>query len=185
MPTQIDMFSSPGLRLEDLKSDEWIFASVSGGRSSEYMRWILGQHHDPEKIITLFANTAREDPRTLDFVKACDDQLGFRTVWLEAVVHPEPNKGTTHRVVTYETASRDGEPFEAVISLSEDNKHCSASAREICIAFGRAFMAAANESPSDRSRALYNRIALLEYLLRVACEQLHHGDVVLKKAGLK
>lgn len=104
-----------GVKFSDLRGDEWIFASISGGRTSHYMRWWLGQRHDPSKIITLFANTGREHPRTLDFVKRCDDTLGFSTVWLEAVVHPEANKGTTHRIVTHETASRNGEPYEEMI----------------------------------------------------------------------
>lgn len=66
-------------------------------------------------MLTLFANTGREHPRTLDFVHACDTVMGFNTVWLEAVVHPEDGVGTTHRVVTYETASRDGAPYEEMI----------------------------------------------------------------------
>lgn len=99
----------------DLKGDEWIFISFSGGRTSAYMtRWLL-QRRDRAKCLVLFANTGREHPRTLDFVKACDDALGFNTVWLEAVVHPEDGKGTTHRVVTYETADRVGGPYEEML----------------------------------------------------------------------
>lgn len=96
-------------------TDEIIFASFSGGRTSAYMtRWLL-QRYDRSKVLTLFANTGREHPRTLDFVHACDMVMGFNTVWLEAVVHPEDGVGTTHRVVTYETASRDGGPYEEMI----------------------------------------------------------------------
>lgn len=93
------------VRFADLKN-EYIFISFSGGRTSAFMtHWIL-QHYDREKCLVLFANTGREDPRTLDFVHLCDVRLGFGTVWLEAVVNSEDGAGTTHRRVTYETATR-------------------------------------------------------------------------------
>lgn len=71
-----------------------------------------GQTHD---IIVTFANTGLEHEKTLDFVKQCDDQFKFGTIWLEAVVGPA-RVGIRHRIVTYETASRKGEPFEAFIA---------------------------------------------------------------------
>jgi hypothetical protein len=45
----------------------------------------------------------------------CDEAYGLGVVWLEARVSPREGDGTRHRIVTYETASRAGEPFEAVI----------------------------------------------------------------------
>lgn len=41
--------------------------------------------------------------------------MGFNTVWVEAEVHAAMRVGTTHRVVTFETANGDGAPYEAVI----------------------------------------------------------------------
>lgn len=135
MPTQLDMFVPPPRRFEDLRSDETIFISFSGGRTSGYMTWWLLQRWPREQCVVLFANTGREDPRTLDFVHACDVHLGFGTVWLEAVVHPEDQKGTTHRIVTYETAQRltpeprADEPFvEMIEKFGIPNKafpHCT------------------------------------------------------------
>lgn len=104
------------MKFSDLTGEEMVFISFSGGRTSAFMtRWIL-QHYDRSKCVVLFANTGREDTRTLDFVHFCDVVFGFGTVWLEAVVHPGKKKGCTHRVVTYETAARNGEPYEAVIA---------------------------------------------------------------------
>ena len=68
-----------------------------------------------DTVVFLFANTGEENEQTLEFVQRCDAAFGFSTVWVEAVVRPEKGQGTTHRVVTYETASRRGEPYEAVI----------------------------------------------------------------------
>jgi hypothetical protein len=65
-------------------------------------------------FIVTFANIGLEHPKTLDFVHNCDVNFGFNTVWLEAVVH-EGRVASTHKVVDYATAARNGEPFEAVI----------------------------------------------------------------------
>lgn len=90
--------------------------SFSGGRTSAVMtKLCLEQYLDTHEIVVTFANTGCEHPATLDFVKACDDNWGFNTVWLEAVVGPS-GIGIRHRVVSYETASRKGEPFEAYIA---------------------------------------------------------------------
>lgn len=102
------------MKFSDLKG-ETIFVSFSGGRTSAFMtRWILA-HYDRSKCVVVFANTGREDPRTLEFVHLCDVAMRFQTVWVEAVVHEGEAKASTHRVVTFETAARRGEPFEDVI----------------------------------------------------------------------
>lgn len=91
--------------------------SFSGGRSSAVMtKLCLDEYSDTHDIVVTFANTGCEHPATLDFVQDCDEHWGFGTVWLEAVVSPESGVGVRHKVVTYETASRNGEPFEAVIA---------------------------------------------------------------------
>lgn len=89
--------------------------SFSGGRTSAYMtKMLLDNYSDQYDFLVLFANTGQEHPLTLEFVKRCDDEWGFNTVWIEAVVNPEEGKGIRHKVVTFETASRDGKPFEDV-----------------------------------------------------------------------
>lgn len=90
-----------------------LFVSFSGGRTSGYMtERIRREWRDRySEIVVVFANSGKEDRRTLDFVNRCDEVFGFETVWVEAVVHSEKGRGTTHRVVNYETASRDGAPF--------------------------------------------------------------------------
>lgn len=93
-----------------------LFMSFSGGKTSGVMTALCLEHLSERfEVVVGFANSGEEDERTLRFIHLCDTILGFRTVWVEAVVNPEHGQGTTHRVVTYETASRDGEPFEAVI----------------------------------------------------------------------
>lgn len=90
--------------------------SFSGGRTSAYMTKMLLDHFgDKYDFIVTFANTGMEHEKTLEFINNCDKYFGFNTVWLEAVVDPNKGKGTTHKVVDFKTASRNGEPFRDVI----------------------------------------------------------------------
>ena len=91
--------------------------SFSGGETSAYMtKRLLDETADTDTEVTVyFANTGQENEETLEFVRDCDNYFGFNTVWIEAVVHPKRGKGATAKVVTFETASRNGEPFEAMI----------------------------------------------------------------------
>ena len=94
-----------------------ISISFSGGRTSSVMtELVLKEFDSTHQIVVLFANTGQEHSATLDFVRECDTRLGFGTVWLEAEVDMEKGKGVRHRVVNYETASRDGRPFRDCIS---------------------------------------------------------------------
>lgn len=101
-----------------LKQD--ISISFSGGKTSAYMTKMLLDHFRGEdvdrRIVVTFANTGQEHEETLKFVDRCDKAFGFGVVWLEAVVDPRKGKGIRHKIVTFETASRNGEPFEAYIA---------------------------------------------------------------------
>lgn len=94
-----------------------LFISFSGGRTSAFMtKVLLDQHKDDREIVVLFANTGLEHDKTLEFVRRCDEELGFPTVWVEAVVDPAKGSGTSFKVVDFQTADRKGKPFEAVIA---------------------------------------------------------------------
>jgi len=93
-----------------------IAVSFSGGRTSGYMtKLILDNWRDRYNIVVTFANTGMEHPKTLEFVHNCDKVFGFNTVWIESVPHPGERRSSTHNIVTYETASRNGDVFERVI----------------------------------------------------------------------
>lgn len=90
--------------------------SFSGGRTSAYMLYQILQAHGgklPNEAVVCFANTGKEDEATLRFVKRCGDEWGVNIVWLEY----QDAKETKDRwkQVDFETASRNGEPFEAMI----------------------------------------------------------------------
>lgn len=84
--------------------------SFSGGRTSAYMARQV-QLANPGKDITyLFANTGKEREETLRFVQRCDEEWGLGVIWIE---FRDSDAGFT--LVDFETASRQGEPFEAAI----------------------------------------------------------------------
>ena len=90
--------------------------SFSGGRTSAYMLWRVLQAHKgglPPEAVVCFANTGKEDEATLRFVRDCEWRWGVPVVWLE--YQQADDASSRWRVVDFDTASRNGEPFEAVI----------------------------------------------------------------------
>jgi 3'-phosphoadenosine 5'-phosphosulfate sulfotransferase (PAPS reductase)/FAD synthetase len=90
--------------------------SFSGGRTSAYMLYKVLEAHQmslPSDAVVCFANTGKEDEATLKFVNDCATHWNVPIVWLEYRDAEEAKDRWTE--VTYETASRNGEPFEAVI----------------------------------------------------------------------
>lgn len=117
--------------LNMLKLDKQrLLISFSGGRTSGYMTHrLLKEMPDGVEYKIVFANTGQEDPKTLDFVHSCERVFGWDVTWIEANVQQGVRKGTTHRVVSYETASRNGEPFEEVVKKyglpNQSMPHCT------------------------------------------------------------
>lgn len=93
--------------------------SFSGGRTSAYMLWRVLQSNGglPDDSVVCFANTGKEEEATLRFVQRCSDEWGVQIVWLEYIPHEETRQ--RFRVVNFETASRNGEPLEAVIRAKQ------------------------------------------------------------------
>lgn len=86
--------------------------SFSGGRTSAYMLWRVLQANGglPADAVVCFANTGKEEPATLDFVRDCAERWSVPVHWLEYRAE-EPGFAE----VTHATASRNGEPFEALV----------------------------------------------------------------------
>lgn len=113
----------------------------SGGRTSGYMLARLRALHDDkfsERFVVVFSNTGKEMPETLDFVHEVETRWHIPIVWTEYCriparmvpkgVYPTPQRNKNlekqaeagemahwFRVVSYETASRNGEPFDALL----------------------------------------------------------------------
>jgi 3'-phosphoadenosine 5'-phosphosulfate sulfotransferase (PAPS reductase)/FAD synthetase len=90
--------------------------SFSGGRTSAFMLYKVLEAHQmslPPEAMVCFANTGKEDEATLKFVQDCSDNWNVPITWLEYVDAEETKD--RWKQVNFETASRDGEPFEALI----------------------------------------------------------------------
>lgn len=112
----------------------------SGGRTSGMMlrRMLDAYPNYRNEYLTIFCNTGKEMPETLDFVHEVETRWSVPIVWVEyarklaseipAGIFPTPrrnanlaraaaNSETTHwyKIVTHETASRKGEPFNELL----------------------------------------------------------------------
>jgi 3'-phosphoadenosine 5'-phosphosulfate sulfotransferase (PAPS reductase)/FAD synthetase len=94
--------------------------SFSGGRTSAYMLWHILEAHGgalPDDVHVCFANTGKEREETLRFVYECATRWGVRVRWLE---WRKRNRGDPWEdgftEVGYNSASRNGEPFAAVVA---------------------------------------------------------------------
>ena len=86
--------------------------SFSGGRTSAYMlkRILDANGGIPIDSVVCFANTGKEEEATLEFVRDCSEKWSVPIHWVEYI----PDK-PGFRVVDFASASRKGEPFEALI----------------------------------------------------------------------
>jgi len=85
--------------------------AFSGGRTSAYMLHQILDANDglPDRVKVTFQNTGREMPQTLDFVQEVSDRWNVPIVWLEYSAN-----APMFEVVSHNSASRNGEPFEAL-----------------------------------------------------------------------
>ncbi|WP_173995069.1 phosphoadenosine phosphosulfate reductase family protein [Agrobacterium tumefaciens] len=86
--------------------------TLSGGRTSAYLlHCLLEQNGDlPDRARVVFANTGREDTRTLDFVQEIAQRWSVPITWVQFTATPP-----WFEIVNHNSAARDGEPFEAMI----------------------------------------------------------------------
>lgn len=99
--------------------------SFSGGRSSAYMLYRVLEAHGglPDHIKVYFANTGKEMEQTLQFVHDCEVNWNCPITWVElggdecAIKRVGDKYTYGTKVVNFETASRNGEPFARLIEM--------------------------------------------------------------------
>lgn len=93
-----------------------LLVSFSGGRTSAFMaRYLQLRWAGKRDLYYVFANTGKEREETLRFVNECDRAWNLGVVWIEAFVTHEAGIGNSFKIVDFNTASRNGEPFEEMI----------------------------------------------------------------------
>lgn len=88
--------------------------SFSGGRTSAYMLWRILRAHDwklPDDVVVVFFNTGKEREETLRFVHTCQSRWAVPVVWAEW-----RDNDAGFEEVGFNSASRSGEPFAALIA---------------------------------------------------------------------
>lgn len=115
-----------------------LLISFSGGRTSAFMtQWLLANRAEEFEMIVVFANTGKEREETLQFIDRCDKHFGFGVVWVEAITNPESGMGVRAKIVDFTTASRKGEPYEAMIAKhgipSKSSPHCTRELKKYAI----------------------------------------------------
>lgn len=140
-----------------IMNNNTLMVSFSGGRTSGYMaRWLQLNKADEYNLVFVFMNTGQEHEETLKFIDRCDKEWGLNLVWLESVFDSKKGVGTTYKVVSYETACRDGSLFMGMCrKYGVPNKsypHCN---RELKI---QPFEKYRRDNFSDSKRAIGIRI---------------------------
>lgn len=141
-----------------------ILISFSGGRTSAFMAKFILEHEkyrECEKLF-VFANTGKEREETLRFVDRCDKEFNLNLIWIEADIPPNKGEGTNYRIVDFNTASRNGEPFEALNKKfglpSKLFRHCTRDLKEVPIrkyarsVFGKEYITAIGIRADEKHR---------------------------------
>lgn len=95
--------------------------SFSGGKTSAMMTIELLKlpEYNENNTVVCFANTGKENEATLEFVKKVDEYLGGgKIIWIEydnAYNETTDKYSHIHKIVDFNTASRNGEPFAKLI----------------------------------------------------------------------
>jgi len=113
-----------------MNTREKLLVSFSGGETSAYLaKWLIDNKSKNYDMVFVFANTGDEEEETLKFVDLCASKWNIDIVWVEAVVHHGERVGSTHKVVDFNTASRNREPFKEVIKKygipNQNFLHCN------------------------------------------------------------
>lgn len=89
-----------------------VHVTLSGGRTSAYLlhRLLEANGNLPERVKVIFANTGREDSRTLDFVQQIGERWSVPVTWVQYL--PD---APWFEIVNHNSAARNGEPFEAMV----------------------------------------------------------------------
>lgn len=102
--------------------------AFSGGRTSAYMLHQILEANGglPGRAQVIFSNTGREMPETLDFVQECGERWNVPIVWVE---DSPVRSGPLYNAVSHNSASRDGEPFMALLKRK---KACPDQSKRFC-----------------------------------------------------
>ncbi len=168
-----------------------ILISISGGRTSAMMavmiKKLYAKTHD---LMYVFANTSREKEGTLVFLNKVDKYFELGVIWIESVTHHGERKSNTHKVVSFETAKRDGSVFEDMIRKygipNAKFKHCTrelktnpikSCARSFGWEYGKNYQTAIGYRADEQKRINPNKILNEKHLYILNDAGIRKADV--------
>jgi len=112
---------------------EKLIVSFSSGESSAFMaQWCKNNLSDKYEIKFVMCNTSEENEKSLEFADKVDKYFGLNLTWIECVTNSQHGEGVGAKVVSYKTACRNGDVFEAVIAKQGiPNTHAPICTREM------------------------------------------------------
>jgi len=91
-----------------------IVISFSGGETSAYLSKLMLDEHGKDSVDFVFANTGQEREETLKFIQKFDEAHDLGVTWVESVIN-EAGKGTSHKIVDFNSADRIGSRFTEMV----------------------------------------------------------------------
>ncbi len=92
---------------------------ISGGRTSGHMVYKILEAHGgrlPTNVHLCFQNTGKEREETLIFIEQMAKRWGVHVTWMEwCRVYGQDAEAPWYRLVDFDTASRNGEPFTMML----------------------------------------------------------------------
>ena len=112
-----------------LKNNNNIVCTVSAGYSSMLMAIKMKEWYPNDNIIYVFANTGKEDRRSLDFLQECSEYYGLDIVYIEPIISSKKGVGTNYAIRLANNLDLSGIQFEYGIQKygipSVANKWCN------------------------------------------------------------
>lgn len=132
-----------------LYRDEPVMVGTSGGKTSALLAFLV-RSHSPNRLEVLldFENTGREHSQTYLFLQRLSI-VNVGPIWYEfrkPLIYGDPPRNALYEIVTAETCSRNGEPFEMFLeTLAEFRKVAKnlgpvkpSAVRRLCTAYMKA-----------------------------------------------
>lgn len=121
-----------------INNNKPIIITVSGGRSSAFMAFLLNEYlpkEKPRKFV--FANTGKEHKKTYDFLENLKKKGGLDISFIEAKVYKEKGVGTAFTELDYKELDKKGTPFLNIVKKyglpSKLYRHCTRELKEVPI----------------------------------------------------
>jgi len=95
-----------------MKTSDNIICATSAGLTSVMMAIKMKEWYPNCNVVNVFINTGKEDARSLKFMDECDKHYNLNLVWLESIINPKKNTGSSYKITSYSNLDISGEIFE-------------------------------------------------------------------------